>query len=81
MPLTPYVAEEIVRECLRSARKADERIDRNLARSQTKVVPDAFERGRKIAMLDPAQRRKVEDRAAEFIVEEMSLRQLRRPGS
>ena len=32
----------------------------------------------KIAMLDPARRRKVEDRAAELIAEEMSLRQLRK---
>ncbi len=32
----------------------------------------------KIARLDPARRRKVEDRAAELIAEEMSLRQLRK---
>ena len=31
----------------------------------------------KIAVLDPPRRRKVEDRAAELIAEEMSLRQLR----
>ena len=32
----------------------------------------------KIASLDPARRRKVEDRAAEFIADEMTLRELRR---
>ena len=32
----------------------------------------------KIALLDPDRRRKVEDRAAELIAEEMSLRQLRK---
>ena len=32
----------------------------------------------KIAKLDPDRRRKVEDRAAELIAEEMSLRQLRK---
>lgn len=32
----------------------------------------------KIATLDPARRRKVEDRAAELIAEEMTLRELRK---
>ena len=32
----------------------------------------------KIAVLDPARRRKVEDRAAELLAEEMSLRELRK---
>ena len=35
----------------------------------------------KIATLDPVQRRKVEDRAAELIAEEMTLTNCARPGS
>ena len=60
------------------ARKADERFDRPLAGMQSKEVLMPLNVEEKIVVVDPARRRKVDDRAAELLAEEMSLRELRK---
>lgn len=59
-------------------RKADERFDAHLARIGLGDVIMTVNVNEVIQKLNPAERKKVEDRAAEIIAEEMSLRDLRR---
>ena len=60
-------------------RKADERFDRHLARlAKGRRIMMALNVDDVIAGLDPDRRREVEERAAELIAEEMTLRELRK---
>ena len=62
----------------RLIRKADDRFDAHLARlKKEREVIMAVNVDDRIKKLSPAQRKKVEARAAELIAEEMTLRELR----
>ena len=79
IPLTTYVVEDIVpMSTFYPGGKADERFDRPWPAYKRRRFLMPLKVEEKIAVLDPPRRRKVEDRAAELIAEEMSLRQLRK---
>jgi DNA-binding XRE family transcriptional regulator len=62
----------------RVLRKADARFDAHLTRLRGKRIAMSVAIRAKIKRLNVAQRRKIKERAAELIAEEMSLRDLRR---